>query len=166
MSERYDSATGLKDAAARVKAMPRMQSMQAVQPEPVRFAWDEPEAEKILPLFGWSHQRAEIEEAKTEKMLRASIQKELEPLAREMAAKDFAALRDPTADMPKARAAAAALAVLFAMSGCSNVAERRLKIIHEGKILVKHWGETDWASRKAVFAAECEQEDPTPPKGN
>lgn len=62
-----------------------------------------------------------------------------------------------------------AATLLVLVTGCSNVAERRLKIIHEGKILVRHWGEPDWQSRKDVFAAECEQEDPTTPaapKGN
>lgn len=65
--------------------------------------------------------------------------------------------------------ALAALSSLFALlavcSGCSSAAERHDHLIRAGKVLVRHWGEADWISRRDTWLAAAEIECPDAPEG-
>ena len=65
------------------------------------------------------------------------------------------------AGYPLALAALSSLLLVLAlMCGCSSVEERHDHLIRAGKILVRHWGEADWISRRDTWLAAAEIECP------
>jgi hypothetical protein len=54
----------------------------------------------------------------------------------------------------------AALGLVLLLGGCTTTAERRRLVIHESKLVLRHWGEGTWSLRKDKALAECLAEDP------